>query len=112
MSNSLSDTDWDDVDVAQSPAIEAARLLHTARQMVDTSRWWLMRWPRNATALLVRAAFGGMEGDVRMMREAAAVWHHRLRGEARHGGDALLHEGLERSFVEPAGALRVERLQP
>ena len=36
----------------------------------------------------------------------------RLRGEAGHGGDALLHEGLERRLVEPAGALRVERLQP
>ena len=36
----------------------------------------------------------------------------RLRGEAGHGGDALLHEALERRLVEPAGALRVERLQP
>ena len=40
---------------AQRPAMGAARLLHTARQMVDTSRWWLIRWSRNATALLVRA---------------------------------------------------------
>ena len=36
----------------------------------------------------------------------------RLRGEAWHGGDALLHEGLEGSLVQPAGALRVERLPP
>ena len=36
----------------------------------------------------------------------------KLRGEPWHGGDALLHEALERSLVEPAGALRVERLQP
>ena len=49
------DIDWDDIDGAQWPAMEAARLLHTARQMADTPRWWLMRWPRNATALLVRA---------------------------------------------------------
>ena len=41
--------------------MEAARLLHTARQMVDTPRWWLMRWPRNATALLVRA--GNLQDD-------------------------------------------------
>ena len=52
--------DWDDIDSAQRPAMEAARLMHTARQMVDTSRWWLMRWPRNATPLLVRA--GGLRG--------------------------------------------------
>ena len=49
------DVDWDDIDGAQSPTVEAAGLLHTARQMVDTSRWWLVRWPRNTTALLVRA---------------------------------------------------------
>ena len=35
--------------------------MHTARQMVDTSRWWLMRWPRNATLLLVRA--GALNDD-------------------------------------------------
>ena len=37
------DVDCDDIDSAQRPAMEAARLMHTARQMVDTSRRWLMR---------------------------------------------------------------------
>ena len=37
------DVDRDGIDSAQRPAMEAARLLHTARQMVGTSRWWLMR---------------------------------------------------------------------
>ena len=55
------DIDWDDIDSAQRSAMEAARLMHTARQMVDTSRWWLMRWLRNATSLLVRA--GGLKDD-------------------------------------------------
>ena len=55
------DIDWDDIDSAQRPAVEAAQLLHTARQMVHTPRWWLMRWPRNATALLVRA--GSLKDD-------------------------------------------------
>ena len=55
------DVDWDDIDSAQRPEVEAARLLHTARQMVDTPRLWLVRWPRNATALLVRA--GGLKED-------------------------------------------------
>ena len=35
--------------------------MHTARQMVDTPRLWLMRWPRNAISLLVRA--GGLKDD-------------------------------------------------
>ena len=33
----------------------AVRLLHNARQMTDTSRWWTMRWPSNAVSLLGRA---------------------------------------------------------
>ena len=41
--------------------MEAARLMHTARQMVDTPRLWLMRWPRNAISLLVRAR--GLKDD-------------------------------------------------
>ena len=36
--NDQYDIEWDDIDGAQQPAVEAARLLHTARQMVDTSR--------------------------------------------------------------------------
>ena len=57
------DIDWDDIDDAQQPAVavEAARFLYTAHRMVDTSRWWLMRWSRNATALLLRA--GSLKDD-------------------------------------------------
>ena len=43
------DVDWGDIVSARRPAIEAARFMHTARQMMDASRWWLVRWPRNAT---------------------------------------------------------------
>ena len=52
---------WVKVVLVPGPAVEAARLLNTARQMVDTPRWWLMRWPRNTTALLVRA--GSLKDD-------------------------------------------------
>ena len=55
------DVDWDDIDSAHRPAMEAARLMHTARQIVDTFWWWLMRWLRNATSLLVRA--GNLDDD-------------------------------------------------
>ena len=47
--------DWDGVASASDPALAAARLLHNARQMTDTSRWWTMRWPSNAVSLLGRA---------------------------------------------------------
>ena len=32
------DVDWDDIDSSHRPAMQAARLMHTARQIVDTSR--------------------------------------------------------------------------
>ena len=44
--------DWDSVASASDPAMAAVRLLHNARQMTDTSRWWTMRWPSNAVSLL------------------------------------------------------------
>ena len=67
-----------------------------------------------------RAAAARVEQEQQLARavrdvegeEGVARLQVRLRGEARHGGDALLHEGLEGSLVQPAGALRVERLQP
>lgn len=55
------DADWDDIDSAHRPAMEAACLMGTARQMVDTPQWWLMRWPRKAASFLVRA--GALNDD-------------------------------------------------
>ena len=60
--------DWDDIDSSHRPAMEAARLMHTARQMVDTPRRWLMRWPRNATSLLVRAGELGDDEACKLFR--------------------------------------------
>ena len=48
--------------------MEAARLMHTARQMIDTSRWWLMRWPRNVASLLVRAGELGDDKACKLFR--------------------------------------------
>ena len=62
------DIDWDDIDGAQRPAVEAARLLNTARQMVDTSRWWLMRCPRNATATGIARPVAGPSRAVKPRR--------------------------------------------
>ena len=106
------DVDWDDIDGAQSPTVEAARLLHTARQMVDTSRWWLMRWPRNATALLVRA--GSLQDDeasklfralrvtaIRFGLELAAL--PKARHDAKEAADACT--ALRKRWVATVGKL-------
>ena len=71
--------------------MEAARRMHTARHMVDTSRWWLMRWPRNATSLLVRA--GGLKDDeacklLRALRVTAVRFGLELASQPKARRDA------------------------
>ena len=46
---------WGGVEGAADPCLAAVELLHVARQSVDTSRWWTMRWPQNAVSLVGRA---------------------------------------------------------
>ena len=48
------DEDWGGVGSARDPERAACKLLHIARQMVDTSRWWTMQWPINAISLMGR----------------------------------------------------------
>ena len=47
--------DWDGIESDPDPCLAAVGLLHVARQSVDTSRWWTMRWPQNAVSLVGRA---------------------------------------------------------
>ena len=91
------DIDWDDINDAQTPTMEAARLLHTARQMVDTSRWWLMRWPRNATALLVRA--GNLDDD-----EASKLFRALRVSAIRFGLELAALPKARRDAVDAANA--------
>jgi len=108
------DVDWDDIDGAQSPTAEAARLLHTARQMVDTSRWWLLRWPRNATALLVRA--GCLQDDeasklFRALRVTAIRFGLELAAlpKARHDAEEATNA---RTALRKRWVAMVEKLGP
>ena len=38
------DKDWDGIEAADDPEHAALRLLHVARSMHDTSRWWTQRY--------------------------------------------------------------------
>ena len=49
------DVDWDGIEAAPDPCLAAVKLLHVARQMVGTSRWWTVRWPQNTVSLIGRA---------------------------------------------------------
>ena len=65
--------------------------MHTARQIVDTPRWWLMRWPRNEASLLVRA--GALNDDeacklFRALRVAAVKFGLELASQPKARRDA------------------------
>lgn len=66
--------------------------------------------------LLLRAAFGGMPGDVRMLKDYAAVWHARLLNTpGQHGVDWLgrlqsLFAALPNTQYEPHAVQAVELL--
>lgn len=49
-------------------ALMAARFMRTAHQMIDTQQWWIMRWPRNATSLPVRAGELGDDEARKLLR--------------------------------------------
>ena len=62
------DRDWDGIESSNNPTHTAARLLHKARQMIGTSRWWTMRWPSNSISLLSRACDIGIEKTYKLFR--------------------------------------------
>jgi len=62
------DRDWDGIEASSNPTHTAARLLHKARQMIDTSRWWTMRWPSNSISLLSRACDIDIEKAYKLFR--------------------------------------------
>ena len=88
--------------------------MNTARQMVDTSRWWLMRWPRNATSLLVRA--GGLKDDeacklFRALRVTAVKYGLELASQSKERRDAK--EATDaRAVLRKRWVATVERLGP
>ena len=56
------------VSVPVSGCLAAVELLHVARQSVDTSRWWAMRWPQNAVSLVGRAGALSPAKTCKLMR--------------------------------------------
>ena len=95
------DEDWGGVGSARDPERAACKLLHIARQMVDTSRWWTMQWPINATSLMGRVGKLGTAHTYDLIKNLRNIsvdyleqlWRVQMerRHERDHGGqrDAL-----------------------
>ena len=85
--------DWDGVESADDPCLAAVKLLHVARRSVDTSRWWTMRWPKNAVSLVGRAgplSPGKTQKLMRALRKHALNYLDQLwvlASDRRHAND-------------------------
>jgi len=85
--------DWNGIDSSDDPTLTTLRLLHSARQMVDTSRWWTLRWPNSAISLLGTACGLDTEGTFKLLRRLRKVTVHHVRElwavvmDRRHAAD-------------------------
>ena len=106
------DRDWDGIEASSNPTHTAARLLHKAQQMIDTSRWWTMRWPSNSISLLIRACDLGIEKTYKLLRSlrltmlqyARELWLTVM--ERRHAKDNTESRNLVKSTMNVASPMR------
>ena len=71
--------DWNGIGSSDDSTLATLRLLHSARQSVDTSRWWTLRWPNNAISLLGTACGLNTEGTYKLFREMRKVMLQHVR---------------------------------
>ena len=81
--------DWNGIESSVDPTLATLRLLHSARQTVDTSRWWTLRWPNKAISLLgdrslissVRFHFIRLVAFPKIYASGIAFWAYDYRNE-------------------------------
>ena len=83
------DKDWDGVGRATNKVTASLRLLRRVRSMVDTSRWWTMKWPVAAVGFLT-TAMGATPGAV---RKATWNWRWYIRPKVGACTSGLLVHG-------------------
>ena len=71
--------DWNGIGSLHDPTLATLRLLHSARQTIDTSRWWALRWSNNAISLLGTACGLNTEGTCKLFREMRKVMLQHVR---------------------------------
>ena len=61
--------DWKNTENSENPERTAVKLLHATQKMIDTWRWYAMRWLNNAISQLSRACGLDVEGTCKLLRE-------------------------------------------
>ena len=77
--------DWNGIYSSNDPALATLRLLHSARQMVGTSRWWTLRVPNSAISLLGTACGLSTEGTFKLLRVLRKVMVQHKAAARRRG---------------------------
>ena len=67
------DKDWDGLERAPDRVTTSLRLLHRVRSMVDTSRWWMTKWPVAAVSFLATALGATPDEGHKYIRRLLAV---------------------------------------
>ena len=91
---------WNGIESSNDPTLATLRLLHSARQIVDTSRWWTRRSPNSAISLLGTACGLSTEGTFKLLRALRKVGPSRTR--TLGGGDGPTPYGGQRGETSVA----------
>jgi hypothetical protein len=67
------DKDWDGIGRSTDKVVASLRMLHRIRSMVDTSRWWMMKWPVAAVGFLTTALGTTQDGGHKYIRRLRAL---------------------------------------
>ena len=108
--------DWNGTESSNDPTLATLRLLHSARQMVDTSRWWTLRWPNSAISLLGTACGLSTEGTFKLLRVLRKVMVQHVRElwavvmDRRHAADNVAKRAAPKEeWLKPSRILATMR---
>ena len=65
--------DWDGLERAADRVTTSLRVLHWVSSMVDTSRWWMMKWPVAAVGFLTTALGATPDEGHKYIRRLRAI---------------------------------------
>ena len=99
------DRDWGGLERASDKVAASLRLLHRVCSMVDTSRWWMMKWPVAAVGFLTTALGATSEEGHKYTRRLRAITVKHMGGRwvaqvtmRREADDSEVMEDLQRQW--------------
>ena len=92
------DKDWGGLERASDKVAASLRLLHRIRSIVDTSRWWMMKWPVAAVSFLTTVLGATPDEGHKYIRRLRAV-------TVKHMGDLWAAQVTRRREADDSEAM-------